>query len=500
MTDNNGNGATIEVDVGDLEELVRRGALTTDQIDDLRRAADAGPEARALAVPSERLDWLTGEGRLSAAQAELVRAKGKTERPFSLFNVRLTLSVVLIIIGVGVIAISLVGLFDVADTRLGRSLIIAGIMAAFAIVGKVVGARGSPLAGELLVLTGILLTPALAGGAAEGRAIPLSAVASAMGVLAGLGWYVRSPASAVYQALDGPKRPFTLSTGPFAVLILLIIVPALPFLILLLPVLATRYMRPHIFSDTLVMLSAAMTPALIVTIGYAADVDPGDWTGVVIVYPSLAVYAAGFVLSRRYPFYAALAGAAVLAAPLVTLLGFGQDQIGPRTVGAILAGTGAFVAAVGLAAEPRPRQSRHAVLSPTFWLDLAGLSALATGVGIALGDFDNNGVYAGFGALSGLLIAGGLAMRRLHLGPRGPRRAGRLCHSPPRRRRWRQRQLRVDPGRLGHHRRRPSTTAPESSGGGRRPTLRLSPNRTAPYNSLRAANAKRRGGTTVRFR
>ena len=412
MTDNNGNEATIEVDVGDLEELVRRGALTTDQIDDLRRAADAGPEARALAVPSERLDWLTGEGRLSAAQAELVRAKGKTERPFSLFNVRLTLSVVLIIIGVGVIAISLVGLFDVADTRLGRSLIIAGIMAAFAIVGKVVGARGSPLAGELLVLTGILLTPALAGGAAEGRAIPLSAVASAMGVLAGLGWYVRSPASAVYQALDGPKRPFTLSAGPFAVLILLIIVPALPFLILLLPVLATRYMRPHIFSDTLVMLSAAMTPALIVTIGYAADVDPGDWTGVVIVYPSLAVYAAGFVLSRRYPFYAALAGAAVLAAPLVTLLGFGQDQIGPRTVGAVLAGTGAFVAAVGLAAEPR-RDSPAAVSSPTFWLDIVGLSALATGVGIALGDFDNEGVYAGFAVLSVLLIAGGVAMRRL---------------------------------------------------------------------------------------
>ncbi len=412
MTDNNGNGATIEVDVGDLEELARRGALTDDQIDDLRRAADAGPEARVLAVPSERLDWLTGEGRLSAAQAELVRAKGKTERPFSLFNVRLTLSVVLIIIGVGVIAISLVGLFDVADTRLGRSLIIAGIMAAFAVVGKVAGARGSPLAGELLVMTGIVLTPALAGGAAEGRAIPLSAVASAMGVLAGLGWYVRNPSSAVYQALDGPKRPFTLSAGPFAVLILLIMVPALPFLILLLPVLATRYMRPHIFSDTLVMLSAAMTPALIVTIGYAADVDPGDWTGVVIVYPSLAVYAAGFVLSGRYPFYAALAGGALLAAPLVTLLGFGQDQIGPRTVGAVLAGTGAFVAAVGLAAEPR-RDSPAAVSSPTFWLDIVGLSALAAGVGIALDDFDNEGIYAGFAVLSVLLIAGGVAMHRL---------------------------------------------------------------------------------------
>ena len=249
------------------------------------------------------------------------------------------------------------------------------------------------------------------------------------------------------------KRPFTLSTGPFAVLILLIIVPALPFLILLLPVLATRYMRPHIFSDTLVMLSAAMTPALIVTIGYAADVDPGDWTGVVIVYPSLAVYAAGFVLSRRYPFYAALAGAAVLAAPLVTLLGFGQDQIGPRTVGAVLAGTGAFVAAVGLAAEPR-RDSPAAVSSPTFWLDIVGMSALATGVGVALDDFSNEGVYAGFAVLSVLLIAGGVAMHRLtwtlvglvalafyviHL------LADVVGH---------RRQLRAHAGRLGHRRRR----------------------------------------------
>ena len=154
-----------------------------------------------------------------------------------------------------------------------------------------------------------------------------------------------------------------------------------------------------------------MTPALIVTIGYAADVDPGDWTGVVIVYPSLAS-TRRIVLSRRYPFYAALAGAAVLAAPLVTLLGFGQDQIGPRTVGAVLAGTGAFVAAVGLAAEPR-RDSPAAVSSPTFWLDIVGLSALATGVGIALDDFDNEGVYAGFAVLSVLLIAGGVAMRRL---------------------------------------------------------------------------------------
>jgi len=414
MAENGGNGSDlpIEVDIGDLEELVERGALTAGQIVDLRRAANAAPEARVLAVPSERLDWLTGEGRLSAAQAELVRAKGRTDRPFSLFNVRLTISVVLIIIGVGVIAISLVGLFGVADTRLGRSLIIAGIMAAFAAVGRVAGARGSPLAGELLVMTGIALTPVLAGGASEGRAIPLAVVASAMGVLAGLGWYVRKPASAVYQALDGPKRPFTLSAGPFVVLILLIIVPALPFLILLLPVLATRYMRPRIFSDTLVMLSVAITPALIASIGHAAAVDPGDWTGVVIVYPSLALYAAGFVLSRRYPFYAALAGVALLAAPYVTLLGFGQDHFGPRTVGAVFAGTGAFIAAVGLAADPR-RDSPAALSSPTFWLDIVGLSALAAGVGIALADFHNEGIYAGFAVMTLLLLAGGLAMHRL---------------------------------------------------------------------------------------
>lgn len=414
MADSGGNdkGVSIEVEVGDLEELVQRGALSGDQIDDLRRAADAGPEARGLTVPSERLDWLTGQGRLSPAQAELVRAKGKTERPFSLFNVRLTISVVLIIIGVGVIAISLVGLFGVADTRLGRSLIIAGIMAAFAVVGKAAGGRGSPLAGELLVMAGLALAPVLASGAAEGRAVPLAAVASAMAVLAGLGWYVRKPSSAVYRALDGPKRPFTLSAGPFAVLVLLIIFPALPFLILLLPVLAARYMRPRIFSDTFVMLSVAITPALIASISHAAEIDPGDWTGAVIVYPSLAAYAVGFVLSGRYPFYAALAGAALLAAPFVTLVGFGQGDLGPRSVGAVLAGTGAFVAAVGLAAEPR-RDSPAALSSPTFWLDIVGLSALATGVGIALGDFANEGIYAGFGVLCALLIAGGLAMHRL---------------------------------------------------------------------------------------
>ena len=302
------------------------------------------------------------------------------------------------------------GLFDVADTRLGRSLIIAGVMAAFAVVGKVAGARGSPLAGELLVMTGIMLTPALAGGAAEGRAIPLSAVASAMGVLAGLGWYVRNPSSAVYQALDRPRRPFTLSTGLIIVgAVLLLLLPLA--LILLLPLVATRRMRSRTFSDTLIMLSAAMTPALIATVGYAADIDTGDWTGVIIVYPSLAAYAAGFVLSGRYPLYAALIVGAGIAAPFVTLTAFGQD-IGVRGVGAILAGTGAFVAAVGLAAEPRPG-SRHAVLSPVFWLDIVGLSALATGVGIALDDFDNEGVYAGFAVLSVLLIAGGVAMRRL---------------------------------------------------------------------------------------
>ena len=412
MTDNNGNEATIEVDVGDLEELAERGALTAAQIDDLRSAAEAGPEARVLAVPSERLDWLSGEGRLSVAQAELVRAKGKTERPFSLFNVRLTLSIVLLIIGVGVIAISLVGLFDVADTRLGRSLIIAGVMAAFAVVGKVAGARGSPLAGELLVMTGIALTPALAGGAAEGRAIPLAAVASAMGVLAGLGWYVRSPASAVYQALDGPKRPFTPECGALR-----------------------RPHSPHHRAGSSLPHPAPPGPSRAVHAathlqrhtGHAvgchhAGTDhehrpcrrrrPRRLDGRGHRLPKPGGLRGGIRPQRRYPFYAALAGVAFLAAPYVTLLGFGQDHIGPRTVGAVLAGTGAFVAAVGLAAEPR-RDSPAALASPTFWLDIVGMSALATGVGVALDDFSNEGVYAGFAVLSVLLIAGGVAMHRL---------------------------------------------------------------------------------------
>ena len=51
--------------------------------------------------------------------------------------------------------------------------------------------------------------------------------------------------------------------------------------------------------------------------------------------------------------------------------------------------------------------------SPTFWLDIVGMSALAAGVGIALDDFDNEGIYAGFAVLSVLLIAGGVAMHRL---------------------------------------------------------------------------------------
>ena len=41
------------------------------------------------------------------------------------------------------------------------------------------------------------------------------------------------------------------------------------------------------------------------------------------------------------------------------------------------------------------------------------MSALATGVGVALDDFSNEGVYAGFAVLSLLLIAGGVAMHRL---------------------------------------------------------------------------------------
>ena len=201
------------------------------------------------------------------------------------------------------------------------------------------------------------------------------------------------------------------------------------------------------------MLSAAMTPALIVTIGYAADVDPGDWTGVVIVYPSLAVYAAGFLLSRRYPFYAVLAGGALLATPFVTLVGFGFEEWEQEVVGTVLAGMGAVLTAAGLAAEPR-RDSPAVVSSPVFWTDIVGLSALAAGTGIALAAFDHEGVYAGFGVLSGLLIAGGLAMRRLTWTTVGlGALASYVIHLLAERRRHRQ-QLRADVGRLGHRRRR----------------------------------------------
>ena len=403
-----------------LLELEQMGAISQAQVQSIQNAAsetkarDAG--LKVISVSS--LNEMVSSGELTVAQRELLLDRSHTVRPFSVFGVPLNLTTVLIIVGIGLVVLSLGGLigviFTVAETRLGHVLLVSLLMVAFIGAGILVRSKLSPLAGELLVMGGVILTPWLVGAATAGKGQPVGIVTASMIVLGAIGWYIRRPTSEVFRSLS--RIRLRLHVGPGLIVLVLasfiipfVGVPVLALVLLLLPVIAMRDSPPGRIGDNLILLSVGITPAFLFTAGYALGVPGESWNASAVLFPSLAVFLLAYWVSR-YFLYGLFISSSLVAAPIVVLFSF-NDEPGLPLASGVIALSAAAVVGMGLAADLRNR-SQGDSLNLWLWFHVIGLASFSGALFAYLLSFENERVFVAYAVTTVLVVFCALWLKR----------------------------------------------------------------------------------------
>ena len=386
MTTEAQDNGILSLPVVALQEMERIGAISASQLQSIREAAysTGAEESEQLQISVSSLNSLISSGELSVAQRELFIEKGQPVRPFSILGVPLNVTTVLIIVGIGLIVLSFGGLvkavFDDGVTRVAHVLLVSSLIAIFIGAGLLVRRKLSPLAGELLVMGGVVLTPWLLGAATTGRGLPLGIVAGSMAALGAIGWYIRRPTAEIFKALSQARPRLNFGLGIVALVLISVVIPfvGVPLLLLLIvsPWVATRGFSPSRIGDTLILISVGITPALLFAAGHAMHVPEGDWNASAVLFPRLAA----FVLAYRksgYFLYGLLICGALSAAPVLTLTSTGYEP-SFRLGAGMVAFTGAALVGPALAmdvSEGRKGDSTNLWL----WFHIVGLGSLAGG-------------------------------------------------------------------------------------------------------------------------
>ncbi|MEE9248381.1 MAG: hypothetical protein V3U79_06775 [Dehalococcoidia bacterium] len=411
---------TVSVLIAALQEMAQMGAISEAQLECIRDAASSpgtGDTGR-LQISTSSLNRMVSSGVLMVAQRELLLQRSRTLRPFTILGIPLNLTSILIIIGIGLIVISFGGLvaaiFAVAATRLGHVLLVSLLMATFITAGLLVRRKLSLLAGELLIMGGVVLTPWLVGAATTGRGLPVGVVTATMVVLGAIGWNIRRPASQIYISLSRARIHLPVGPGLIVLIAISIFVPfvGIPIaaLLIFLTVVTGGYFSPWRLGDTIILIAVAMTPAFLFTAGYALRVPEGNWTGSALLFPSLAVFALAYRAGRFF-LYGLLISLALVATPFVLFLSFDYEpsfRMGSGTV----ALTALAIVIIGLATDVRSGNKGD---SPNLWLwfHAVGLASFSGGLFGFLVSFDNEAIFVGYGAASTLILFGALRLKRV---------------------------------------------------------------------------------------
>ncbi|MCH8087013.1 MAG: hypothetical protein IIC81_04075 [Chloroflexi bacterium] len=411
---------TVDVPIAALQEMAQMGAISGAQLERIRDAASspgAGDTGR-LQIAASSLDRMVSSGVLTVAQRELILQRSQTLRPFTILGIPLNLTSILIIIGLGLIIISFGGLvaaiFAVADTRLGHVLLVSLLMATFIITGLLVRHKLSLLAGELLIMGGVILTPWLVGAATTGKGLPVGVVTATMIVLGVIGWNIRRPASQLYISLSRARVHVPVGPGLIFLIIISIFVPfiGIPIvaLIIFLAMVTGGYFSPSRLGDTIILIAVAMTPAFLFTGGYALRVPEGNWNGSALLFPSLVVFALAYRIERFF-LYGLPISLALVATPIVLFLSFDYEpsfRMGSGIVGL----TALAIVMIGLATDARSGNKGD---SPNLllWFHAVGLASFSGGLFGFLDSFDNEAIFVGYSGASILILFGALRLKRV---------------------------------------------------------------------------------------
>ena len=304
-------------------------------------------------------------------------------------------------------------IFSVAETRVVHVILVASLMATFIVAGLLVRNKLSLLAGELLVMGGVVLPPWLVGAATTGRGLPVGVVMATMAVLGVIGWNIRRPASEIYRLLSRARSRFPVGPGLVVLVIISIFVPfiGLPIAVVLifLAVVAGGAVSPGRVGDTLILIAVAMTPAFLFTAGYAMRVPEGNWNASALLFPSFVVFVLAHRASRFF-LYGLLISVALVATPFVHFLTFDYEP-SFRIGSGIFALTGLAIVMPGLAMDVRS-ENKGDSLNLWLWFHAVGLASLSGGLFGFLLSFDNQAIFVGYAAASVLIILGALQFKR----------------------------------------------------------------------------------------
>jgi hypothetical protein len=411
---------TVSLPMAALQEMAQMGAISEAQLERIRDASSSpgAGDTERLQISASSLNQMVSSGALTVAERELILQRSRTLRPFNILGIPLNLTSILIVVGIGLIIISFGGLvaaiFTVAATRLGHVLLVSLLMATFIIAGLLVRRKLSPLAGELLIMGGVVLAPWLVGAATTGRGLPVGVVTTAMVVLGAIGWNIRRPASQIYISLSRARVHVPVGPGLIVLIIISIFLPfvGIPIAILILFLAAATggYFSPWRLGDTIILIAVAMTPAFLFTAGYALRVPEGNWTGSALLFPSLVVFALAYGAGRFF-LYGLLISLALVATPIVLFLSFDYEpsfRMGSGTVGL----TALAIAIIGLAMDVRSGNKGD---SPNLWLwfNAVGLASFSGGLFGFLHSFHNEATFVGYGAASILILFGALRLKKV---------------------------------------------------------------------------------------
>lgn len=419
MATENQEDKILAIPMDALKALEQSGAISNNISESLKQAASSGTggDTSQLEIPMDKINMLVSSGNITIAQQQLILQQDKSQKKSSILGIPLNLTSILIIIGIGLIVISFGGLvaaiFDVAETRLTHVLLVSILMAIFLVSGVIVRRKLSLLAGELLVMGGIALTPWLVGAASTERSVPVGIVTATMVVVGLIGWNIQRHNSQIHIFLSKARTPLPIGISLILISILAIVSgfgAPLGILLIIFALTSGGYITPRQIGSTLILIAVAMTPAFLFSLKHAIQLPDGNWHGIAALLPSLLIFVLAYLFTRFF-LYGLLISAGLVSLPLVLVNSLGYEP--DLRPGSAILGLTAMVIVISTLVIDILRGNKGDSANICLWFQFVGLISFSGAMFAFLESFDNNAIFIAYCGACLIVLFGALRFKRI---------------------------------------------------------------------------------------